>query len=176
VEQQILIRKKICMLGSFGVGKTSLVRSFVYNKFEEQYLSTIGVHISHKSIAIPASNATFTLNFVLWDLAHIEKINEMTRNYFRGAGGAIVVFDVTRRQDVKESEFYLQPFLELNPSAQLIFVGNKIDLVSKDQIEMEQLLHFSKTYQAPFLFTSAQTGENVELLFSRLGSQLIKAK
>ncbi|MCI0494672.1 GTP-binding protein [candidate division KSB1 bacterium] len=175
MKKEMLLRKKICLLGSFGVGKTSLVRSFVYNKFEEKYLSTIGVHICHKAITIPASNAICTMNLILWDLAHIEKINEMTRNYFRGASGAIVVFDVTRRQNVKESEFYLTPFLELNPRARLIFVANKIDLVSKDQIEMEQLLQLGNTYHAPLILTSARTGENVELLFSRLGAQLIEA-
>ena len=175
MEKPILLRKKICMLGSFGVGKTSLVRSFVYNIFEEKYLSTIGVHISHKAITIPSSTAAFTLNLVLWDLAHIEKINEMTKNYFRGASGAIIVFDVTRHQDIKESEFYLKPFQELNPNARFVFVGNKIDLMSKDQIEMEQLLQFSNAHRAPLILTSARTGENVELLFNRLGALLIEA-
>lgn len=115
------------------------------------------------------------MNFVLWDLAHIETINDMTRNYFRGASGAIVVFDMTRLQQIHDPECYLTPFLEMNPCAKLIFVGNKIDLISKDQVAMEQLLQFGKTYQAPIILTSARTGENVDLVFNRLGAQLHKA-
>lgn len=166
------------MLGSFGVGKTSLVRRFVYNKFEDKYRSTIGVHICHKTISIPArddTNVRHQLHLILWDLAHVDKFNEMIKNYFRGAHGALVVFDITHPQNHHQSATFLKQFLEMNPQARLILVGNKIDLISKDQIEMEQLLQFTKTFQAPLLMTSARTGENVERLFNDLASQLLKA-
>lgn len=175
LEKQILHRKKICMLGSFGVGKTSLVQRFVYNKFEDKYRSTLGVHVCHKSIFIPATTKIkHQLNLILWDLAHIEKFNEMTKNYFRGANGALVVFDVTRPQNHDQSIVFLNQFLAMNPQARLIFAGNKIDLVPKDNIEMEQLLQFKTTFQAPLLMTSARTGENVEKLFYDLANQLLK--
>jgi len=176
LEQQILHRKKICMLGSFGVGKTSLVRRFVYNLFEEKYQSTIGVHICHKTIIIQDKHVDHHLNLILWDLAHIEKFNEMIKNYFRGANGAIVVCDVTRPQHYQESINFINPFLEMNPTARLMFVGNKIDLTPKDQIEMEQLLQVSKLFHAPLLMTSTRTGDNVEQLFHDLGTRLLEAE
>lgn len=175
MEKQILHRKKICLLGEFGVGKTSLVRRFVYNKFEEKYLSTIGVHISNKMIMIPVGETAHQLNLILWDLAHIDKFTAMIKNYFRGANGAIVVFDLTRRQPVQDAASFLDPFLEMNPSAHLILAGNKVDLVQEQSVPMEQLLQVSKTYQAPFKLTSAKTGENVEQLFSELATLFLKA-
>ncbi|MDZ7263161.1 MAG: GTP-binding protein [candidate division KSB1 bacterium] len=177
MEKQILHRKKICLLGEFGVGKTSLVRRFVYNKFEEKYLSTIGVHICHKTIIIPAKEpaaAGHQLNLILWDLAHIDKFNAMIKNYFRGANGAIVVFDLTRLQNAQHTNAFLDPFLQMNPNAQLIIAGNKVDLVQDQSASLEQLLHICKTYNAPCKLTSAKTGENVEPLFSELASQLLK--
>lgn len=178
LNEQILHRKKICLLGEFGVGKTSLVRRFVYNKFEEKYLSTIGVHISHKAMIIPAIGSTaleHQLNLILWDLAHIDKFSAMIKNYFRGANGAIVVFDLTRLQKIQDTNTFLEPFLEMNPQAQLIIAGNKLDLVHEQSAPMEQLLHISKTYRAPFKLTSAKTGENVEQLFNELATLLLKA-
>ena len=166
------------MLGSFGVGKTSLVRRFVYNKFDEKYLSTIGVQISQKQIPPVEHNYSGSIEqikLILWDIAHIEKFNEVIKNYFRGSHAAIVVFDVTRSQTAKETDFFLKPYLEINPKSKLFFVGNKIDLVDKDAIDMEQLLHLAKAYKTSFVLTSAKTSENVERLFTKLGTLLLEA-
>ena len=166
------------MLGSFGVGKTSLVRRFVYNKFDEKYLSTIGVQISQKQISPVETNycgGTGQINLILWDIAHIEKFNEVIKNYFHGSHAAIVVFDVTRSQTVEETDVFLKPFLEINPTSKLLFVGNKIDLVNKNAIDMEQLLHLAKAYKTSFILTSAKTSENVERLFTKLGTLLLEA-
>jgi len=166
------------MLGSFGVGKTSLVHRFVYNKFDEKYLSTIGVQISQRQIS-PVENSYCggieQIKLILWDIAHIEKFNEVIKNYFRGSHAAIVVFDVTRSQTVEETDVFLKPYLEINPKSKLFFVGNKIDLVDKDAIDMEQLLRLPKAYKASFILTSAKTSENVERMFTKLGTLLLEA-
>lgn len=174
MKNQFTISKKVCMLGSFGVGKTSLVRRFVYNEFKEDYLSTIGVHI-HKKTTPLTTDASSGINFILWDIAQIEKFNEVIKNYFRGSHGAIVIFDVTRVKTFRGTDIYLKPFLDMNPNCRLILVANKIDLVERELIVMEQLLHLSKAYHAPFVMTSAKTGENVEEVFTKLGNLLVKA-
>jgi small GTP-binding protein len=163
------------MLGSFGVGKTSLVRRFVYNKFEEKYLSTIGVHISHKTIEIkkPDSNSTYQLKLILWDIAHIEKFNAVIKNYFRGANGAIIVYDFSRPQTFENTKSFLEPFLEMNPASKIVFVGNKVDLVDEPDRLKNQLLPNIQPYKSPLVLTSAKTGDNVESLFHKLGTMLI---
>ncbi|MBN2089161.1 GTP-binding protein [candidate division KSB1 bacterium] len=173
-----LIRKKICILGSFGVGKTSLVRQFIFKKFDEQYLSTIGVQITQKDLEIlsPATQKSIYIKLILWDLAHIEQYDKVIENYFRGANGAIIIFDMTRMQTFSDIERYLSLFLKVNPESKLILVANKCDLVEKDVINLEQLLHFGKLYRAPHFLTSAKTGENVDQVFTKMANLLLRIK
>lgn len=175
---QQVISKKICMLGSFGVGKTSLVRRFVYNKFDEKYLSTIGVQISQKQL--PAmkkrnSDSTIRYKFILWDLAHIEKFNSMIKNYFRGAHGAFIVFDLIRSDTMQTYDTFLDPFLQTNPKSKIIFVGNKIDLLDSPDAELQKLQDIADSYKAPFFTTSAKTGENVEDMFIKMGGLFLES-
>lgn len=179
MEKRIEIRKKICMLGAFGVGKTSLVRQFVFNKYEDKYLSTIGVLISQKQLPPfrkSDSGRIEQLEFIIWDLANIEKYNKMTKNYFRGAAGAIAVCDLTRAHTFEEIDQLLNKFLEINPKSRIVLAGNKIDLVDQQLIEMERFLHLSDSYQTTYTLTSAKTGENVEQLFVCLGNELLKSE
>ena len=174
MDKKYAISKKICMLGSFGVGKTSLVRRFVLNQFMEEYRSTMGVHIQKKDVSL-SNHASSGINLILWDIAHVEEFDRTVKSYFQGSHGAIVVFDVTRPQSFQETNTYLKPYLEINPRSKLIFVGNKIDLVDKKSYKMEQLLQISKTYNAPSILTSAKEGENVSELFHKLATSLVTA-
>ena len=164
------------MLGAFGVGKTSLVRRFVYNKFDEKYLSTIGVQISQKLLP-PFENAKNKrleqYNLILWDLAHIEKLDAIIRNYFRGSHGALIVFDLTRPYLVNDYSFMLDPFRQTNPEAPLIFVANKIDLVPPG-VDLKPINELASKYDAEFATASAKTGEGVEDIFNKLGSLIAK--
>lgn len=169
----VKISKKICMLGTFGVGKTSLVRQFVYHKFDESYLSTIGVQLSNKSIGpIDHQGKTVQLNLILWDLAHLDKFDAVVKNYFHGSHGAVVVFDLTRPQSFQEYENLVHPFFEVNPNSKLVVVGNKTDLdgttASKDQV-----IRLANEMNCPSFFTSAKTGEQVEAMFTALAHSII---
>lgn len=172
---QVITKKKICLLGSYGVGKTSLVRRFVFNKFEEKYLSTIGVHISKKTIYINESERNKynkEIELFIWDIANIEKFDSVTKSYINGAHGAIIVTDLTRQNTIQQSLDYAKIFLELNPKAKIIFVGNKSDLVENLQIDKEKYISNFNFYKTHFLFASAKTGENVEQIFSIIGEKL----
>ncbi len=177
MKEPVIINKKICMLGSFKVGKTSLIRRFVKNEFDDKYLTTIGVKVSHKILQPfrnEASGRSEQLKMILWDIEHIDKFNEVIKNYFRGANGAIFVVDVTRSDSMKDADAILKAFFGINPKSALAFVGNKIDLIDPGQIAEEQFLQFEKKYQSFSMFTSAKTGENVEELFNRLGERVLK--
>ena len=174
----IEISKKVCMLGSFGVGKTSLVRRFVYNLFDEKYLTTIGVQVSHKQLApihLPKTNDTVLVKIILWDLAHIDKLSEIIKNYFRGSHGAIVVFDITRPNTFSYYDVFLRPFVEMNPQSRIIFVANKIDLAGTEHSASDHFIALAEQHKVPYFYASAKTGENVEPAFSQLGQMLIEA-
>ena len=177
-DKTVVYSKKVLLLGSFGVGKTSLVRKFVYKIFEDKYLSTIGVQIYRHILSdvCKGEKANEQLKLILWDLANIEKFTSTSKNYFTGASAAIVVFDLTHSKTLDERKIYLKNFLEINPKAKFIFSGNKIDLIDRDAFKSNQLSEISEIaekYNAPFFLTSAKTGENVDLLFEKLGKLLL---
>ena len=169
------IKKKICLLGLYGVGKTSLVRRFVHNKFEEKYLSTIGVHISKKSINFLDSKNSNEKNVELfiWDIANIEKFDSVTRNYVNGAHGAIIVTDISRPITIEQTNEIANSFLTINPDSKIIFVGNKIDLADNN-FDQDNYIANYKSFKTSFLFSSAKTGENVENIFHQLGEKLLE--
>ena len=172
------ISKKVCMLGSFGVGKTSLVRRFVYNKFDEKYLTTIGVQVSHKVLdpIVRADKTSVQLKIILWDLAHIEKMTEVIKNYFRGSHGAIVVYDLTRPLTWSGYDMFLKAFTEICPKSSMIFVANKMDLLMTENATGEQFMQIARAHKVAHFFTSAKTNENVDKAFYHLGAMLIEAK
>lgn len=166
----------MCLLGSFGVGKTSLVRRYVYNLFEEKYLSTIGVQISQKllsPIANPTTGRLEQLNLILWDLAHLEQFDQVIKKYFHGAHGAIIVYDLTRPETIESLNEIKEAFLEAAPSAKPILVANKLDLSKNSQELLKTGRELAETLDSECIATSAKTGENVEEMFGTLAHKLL---
>jgi small GTP-binding protein len=160
------------MLGTFGVGKTSLVRRYVQGLFDDAYLSTIGVQVFHKELERETSQDG--LKMVLWDLANIEHFTAMEKQYFRGSAGAIIVVDLSRPDTLSEKNIHIKTFLEINPDAELVFAGNKVDLIADDQNADTGIASLAGEYDSPFLLTSAKTDSNVESLFQSLGERIVE--
>ncbi len=169
----ISLSKKVCLLGDYGVGKTSLVRRFVYNLFDDRYLSTIGVKVSRKVIALPRGNDIAELTLMLWDLAGSEEFDDVRASYLRGANGAIVVCDLTRPTTLEAVSKYAAELRQMNSAARLIIAANKGDLAEKHQLTVEQVSAWAATLHAAYYITSAKTGANVETIFRQLGQLLI---
>ncbi len=167
------IRKKICLLGSYGVGKTSLIRRFVHNKFEEQYLSTIGVHVSKKTVNISNKKDDFEVELLIWDIANIKKFDLVVKKYLKGAHGAIIVVDISRPNTFEQILDFIAQFKELNKNSSITIVGNKIDLIERDISEIKEISKYEKELKKTIFLTSAKTGENVEKLFVNMAEQLI---
>ncbi len=178
MSDQIVIKKKICLLGSYGVGKTSLVRRFVYNKFEEKYLSTIGVQISRKTLNYNDNQHLMNteVNLFLWDIANIEKFDSVVKSYISGAHGAIIVADITRPNSLTPTIDFANNFIDANPDGKVVFVGNKTDLESDIKISEDDFRSKSLLLNSDVFFTSAKSGANVELLFQSFSLKLIGAE
>ena len=159
-----IIQKKICLLGGFSVGKTSLVHQFIEGNFDDKYLSTIGVKISRK----PLQRPDHTLNLILWDLAGGDNFQKQSSGYLRGAAGAIIVCDLTRTDTLRYLSDYVGQMRAVNPNAVIVFAGNKVDLVAERAIDDEMLKTAASEANCPYLLTSAKTGENVEAAFELL--------
>ncbi len=163
------IQKKVCLLGDFGVGKSSLINRFVYNRFEGTYLSTIGVRISRKEVTWQ----NLSVHLLIWDLAGGEEFAEMLASYLQGASGALLVCDLTRSNTLSVIEHYGSMMRSSMPSVSFIILGNKSDLAHQSEIKSDNLEQLSQQLQAPWWFTSAKTGENVEIAFKTLAERLM---
>lgn len=157
--------KKVILAGSFGVGKTSLFNQFIYNKFDDKYLTTIGVKVNKKVVEIEGRE----LSILLWDIAGEVSQDKVPVTYFLGASGVIYVFDLSRPttyKNIVEDIEYLKSILD---GGVIRVVGNKRDLVTD-----EQLANIKEELELPFdVATSAKTGENVEELFFDMGKALL---
>lgn len=163
-----IISKKICMVGDFGVGKTSLIRRFVDRQFNDQYLSTVGVKISRKLIE------SVNLQMLIWDIEGHTKFKGIAPSYLQGASGALIVADVSRIETIERIPEHVQLFSSINPKGSLVVALNKSDLIDEEKltklvqmVEFQKLERVSKIYQ-----TSAKTGAYVDEIFEELASQI----
>jgi small GTP-binding protein len=160
-----MISRKVILTGSFGVGKTSLFTQFIYNKFDDKYLTTIGVKVNKKSLDIDGEE----LSILLWDIAGEISQDKVPVSYFLGASGIIYVFDLARPSTYLNIIADIEYLKKMIPDGVIKLVGNKKDLVTEEQIEQ-----IAKKINIPIdAITSAKTGENVENLFLQLGKDLI---
>jgi small GTP-binding protein len=167
------ISKKVCLLGDFAVGKTSLVRRFVYNLFDDRYLSTIGVKVSRKMVIIPRDAEMIQLAMMLWDLGGSEEFMQMRGSYLRSTSGAVWVCDLTRPETLDSLPDYTGTLFEVSPGAQLVLAANKRDLVDEQRITVAQIEAVAKDLGTPYYLTSAKNGDQVEALFHQLARLLV---
>jgi small GTP-binding protein len=163
-----MIQKKICMLGSFAVGKTSLIRRFVESIYSDSYHTTVGVKVDKKVIRHNYSDITL----VLWDLYGEDEFQKMRWSYLRGTAGYLLVADGTRRSTLEKAFQLQQRVREELGEIPFIFVINKADLVQDWELgpAMESQL---TARNWTILRSSAKTGENVEEAFSQLTRKML---
>jgi small GTP-binding protein len=173
------ISKKICMIGDFGVGKTSLIRRFVDRQFSDAYLSTVGVKISRKLLELTEvkQQDKQNLQLLIWDLEGHTKFKSIAPSYLQGSSGAIIVADVNRLETLERLPEHIQLFLSVNPKSSLVVALNKSDLIDEEKLEKliqlvtakEGLERVSAVYR-----TSAKTGLSVDEIFHQLAYKSIE--
>ena len=166
------VQRKICLLGDFSVGKTSLVRQFVEGRFDDRYLSTIGVKISRRQIARP----DYLLNLLIWDLAGGDDYDDVTSGYLRGAAGILMVCDLTRPLTLHTLRKYRKQLDEIKLDPVVVIAANKVDLVAERAVDDSLLEELSQQINAPYLLSSAKTGEGVAAAFDQIAGLLEKKK
>lgn len=169
---------KVAVLGSAGVGKSSLINRYVDRMFKEDYKPTLGASIIAKDVNIPGKDINYVVRLVLWDLAGQEKYESVRPMYFQGCVGAILVYDVTRTPSFNEIEKkWLSDFKQYAlPNSSFVLIGNKIDLADMRKIQTSQGQNLANSIKAAaFIETSAKTGENVNECFTYLVKSILKS-
>eukprot|EP01026_Neomeris_dumetosa_P050206 TRINITY_DN4396_c0_g1_i3.p2 TRINITY_DN4396_c0_g1~~TRINITY_DN4396_c0_g1_i3.p2 ORF type:complete len:212 (-),score=30.57 TRINITY_DN4396_c0_g1_i3:217-852(-) len=153
---------KVVLVGDSGVGKSNLLTRFTRNEFTMDSKSTIGVEFATKSIKIDDK----IVKAQIWDTAGQERYRAIINAYYRGAVGALVVYDITKKESFENIERWLKEVREhTEPNIIIMMVGNKCDLDYLRVINIEEAKEFCKTEGISFIETSALDATNVEESF-----------
>jgi small GTP-binding protein len=164
-----MLQKKVCMLGSFSVGKTSLVRRFVESIFSEQYHTSIGVKVDKKVVRAEGRDVTL----VLWDIHGEDAFQKVQISYLRGMSGYLLVADGTRRQTLEDALALSTRITETMGKIPVVLLLNKSDLTAQWEIEPDREARLAADGWKRFR-TSAKTGESVEDAFSQLTLAMLR--
>ena len=174
-----IVSKKICLVGDFGVGKTSLIRRFVDRQFSDEYLSTVGVKISRKTVELEKVRQQDKLNLqlLIWGLEGHTKFKAIAPSYLQGSSGAVIVADVSRIETIDRLSELMQLFLSVNPKGSLVVALNKSDLIDEEKLEkLTQIVQTKKLKQVSGIYqTSAKTGSYVDDIFQQLAYKSIES-
>jgi small GTP-binding protein len=177
----VTLKKKIVLLGDSAVGKTSLIRRYVFDQFQDSYISTIGTKSTLKELKIPGPEKEIDLTLVIWDLIGSEEYHAVHARNFVGVNGAILVADLTRKGTLDSLERYWIPaLLDVVENVPLVFACNKSDLKGYSEFTQKDLMRIASRYNEEFdevlpedlrtdYETSAKEGANVDLVFESLG-------
>lgn len=167
-----MLQRKVCLVGDFAVGKTSLFNRFVYNRFSETYQSTIGVRVQRKLVTVQGQD----MALVLWDTEGGQDSSSVRESYLLGATGAVIVCDLHRTNTILHCEEYAELLRRSNAHILLAMVGNKMDLVPPDHANIAVAHRVAALIQAPLTLASASRGEGVVELFQGLGEGLYRVR
>ena len=160
---------KILLIGSGGVGKTSLVNKFVHGTFSKTYLHTIGMQPSSKYMKI--KNIDICLS--IFDIAGDKSFKTLREMFYKGSKGALVTFDLTNKDSFNDVEVWLKEAKKKSKDQLFILVGNKNDLKNRAVSNEEGKKMAEKLKCISYLETSALSGDCVEEAFTMLGEKLL---
>jgi small GTP-binding protein len=166
-----MIQKKICMMGAFAVGTTSLVSRFVQGIFSEKYLTTVGVKIDRSVVHTEGR----TVNMILWDLHGEDDFQKVRMSYLRGSAGYVLVADLTRRETLDKAVQLQEEAQRVLGTVPFVLAANKVDLTFEREIQ-EQDLDALKERGWTVITTSAKSCLGVREAFTRLAEMTLEKK
>jgi small GTP-binding protein len=165
---------KLIIIGPAAVGKSSLIRRFVEQKFSLHYKFTIGVDFMTKTIDYETGKSA---KLTLWDIGGQERFKVLRRSFYEGTNGALVVFDLSRANTFSKMQEWLSDARQsIENDFPVIIIGNKVDLIPEIGVTIDQneVLEYAKKEDSIYIETSAKNGDNVDKAFSDLTQRMIE--
>lgn len=167
---------KVLLTGAAAVGKTSLVQRFIKNRFAANYKLTVGVDILTKDVEFkPGEIATLSI----WDIGGQQRFEFIRSTFYKGAAGALLVFDLTREQTYTETRKWLTEIRQFaGENIPFVLIGNKLDLMEDVGvvIDRDEARRFAESEGSIYIETSAKTGEKVDEAFTELTRRIIDSR
>ena len=173
------LKSKICLVGERGVGKSSLIRRYVLDQFDDKYVRTLGAKVEKKTmrIDIPERHAQVEIFMAIWDIiGHVGFRQLLGDSFFNGAQGILAVADLTRRETLLVLTGWVEAVESVAGKVPVVLVANKADLTGQAQFGAAELAEMADTFGCTYVLTSAKNGQNVEDAFLRLASHIAKAR
>ena len=163
---------KILLLGDAAVGKTCFLMQYTENTFQEIHMSTIGLDYKLKNVQLD-ENKIYKLQ--IWDTAGQDRFRSIAKNYYKGAHGIILLYDVTEKKTFENVRNWIKQIKEeVNDNVCIILVGNKIDMEGKRVVSTEEGEKMAEEYELMFFECSAKTGENIDEAFNELVKKTVE--
>ena len=162
---------KLILIGDAAVGKTNILSKYLRNEFDPNSKSTVGVEFGTKNITLENNK----IKLQIWDTAGQERYRSVTSAYYKGAKGAVLVYDITRKATFDSIDKWI-PDLKTNGDSDIIImlIGNKSDLESQRQVSLDEGKEKAENYKIAFLETSALNGTNIQRAFQELIEDVYK--
>jgi small GTP-binding protein len=165
------VMKKMCVVGEAAAGKTSLIRRYVVDKFDDKYIVTIGTKTSKKILTIKCNDGEVSLKLMIWDVLGQDQFEKLKKSAFKGSNGAFIVLDLTRRETLAAFSKWLDSLYSVVPGIPIVVMANKNDL--EGEFGAQDIEELISKYGFPYFLTSARTGENVDEAFYTIGKMMI---
>lgn len=174
--QRRTFKAKVCVVGEFAVGKTSLVNRYVHNVFNDRYFATIGAKIT-KAELDPSAEDDWHLVMTIWDIMGERGFRELLKEaYFDGVHGALAVCDLTRPETLSEVDGWISAVHRIAGRVPVVLLGNKADMEEQLQVHRDGLGLWAEERGLPHVLTSAKTGENVQMAFKTLAGLMVEGR
>ncbi len=164
-------RYKVVLLGDGSVGKTSLVKKYVYRKFDDSYIKTLGTNVYKKFIELEEGKDKISINLQIWDVMGQDIFPNVMKNYLKGTAGFLIVCDLTNKDSFVGIQNWIRNACDANEECSGVLLANKCDL-EDHAFGVSALESASKAFNAPYFVTSAKSGDNVEEAFRTISAMI----
>lgn len=162
------VKAKISLIGDNAVGKTSLIKRFVLDIFDDKYISTMGIKITKKNFLLVENEKRTYIVFSIWDVMGQKEFKAIQKSAFSGSNGFLVVCDLTNKDTLQNLDHWISMITETAGNIPFVIMANKSDMEAEAQFTDDDIAEMASVYRAPFFRTSAKTGENVNKAFEQL--------
>jgi small GTP-binding protein len=167
------VKAKVCLVGDVAVGKTSLIRRFVQEEFDDRYIATVGTKVTKKTVEMSWRGSPATLDMMVWDIMGEKGFRALLRDaYFEGSHGVIAVCDLTRKDTFYDLNNWVQMIRKQVGNVPVVFLGNKMDLKERRVVSEEELARMGTIHNATTFLASAKTGAGVNEAFKALADAI----